>query len=310
MAFDPALPDPVLDQAIAWLVRLQSGDADETQRQACLAWRAADATHERAWQALQRSEAGFQALASLPPTLALDTLERAARTRGNRRQALKLLGIGGLLAGAGGLGWQASPWGTADYAARVGERRQFTLADGSRLQLNTDSAVDIRGQTVRLRRGELFVETAHPLWLDARQARLQVLNGALTVRQEADHLQVQVVRGDVDAYPAAAQPTRLVAGPEYRIAGAGTQTLAESPLDPLAWTRGQLVARHLRLDRLAAEFSRYRRGWLGCDPRVADLQVSGAFQLDDPDRALAALCDSLPVRLERFGPYWTRIVAA
>jgi len=37
--------------------------------------------------------------------------------------------------------------------------------------------------------------------------------------------------------------------------------------------------------------------------------VSGVFQLDDIDQALSALSDSLPVRVERFTPLWTRIVA-
>ena len=76
-----------------------------------------------------------------------------------------------------------------------------------------------------------------------------------------------------------------------------------------AWTRGQLVAKRMPLGDLSAELARYRHGWLHCDPAIAQLEVSGVFQLDDIDRALSALSDSLPVRIERFTPLWTRVVA-
>ena len=51
----------------------------------------------------------------------------------------------------------------------------------------------------------------------------------------------------------------------------------------------------MRLDAFAAELGRYRPGLLRCDPAVAPLRVSGAFQLHDTDAVLAALPATLPV---------------
>ena len=56
--------------------------------------------------------------------------------------------------------------------------------------------------------------------------------------------------------------------------------------------------------------ARYRHGWLQCDPVVAQLRVSGVFQLDRIDHALDGLSQSLAVRVERRTRFWTRIVQA
>ncbi len=105
------------------------------------------------------------------------------------------------------------------------------------------------------------------------------------------------------------EPVLIAAGEEYLISINDSQRVQTSTLNASAWTQGQLVAKRMRLGDLTAELSRYRHGWLRCDPAIAQLEVSGVFQLDDIDRALSALSDSLPVRIERFTPLWTRVVA-
>ena len=66
----------------------------------------------------------------------------------------------------------------------------------------------------------------------------------------------------------------------------------------------------MRLADFVQELSRYRPGWLRCDPAVADLRVSGVFQIDDTDRALAAVAHALPVRVERRTRYWVTLIPA
>ncbi|MNT38067.1 fec operon regulator FecR [compost metagenome] len=52
----------------------------------------------------------------------------------------------------------------------------------------------------------------------------------------------------------------------------------------------------------------YRTGYLGVDSSIADLHISGSFPLHDSERALAALPPSLPVRIERYGDWFVRVV--
>ena len=51
-------------------------------------------------------------------------------------------------------------------------------------------------------------------------------------------------------------------------------------------------------------------GLVGCAPEVAHLQVSGAFTLDNTDRALAALAASFAVQVHYRTRYWVRVEAA
>lgn len=57
-----------------------------------------------------------------------------------------------------------------------------------------------------------------------------------------------------------------------------------------------------------AVLGRYRPGLLGCDPSVAGLRLSGAYPLDDTDRALAAIARAVPVEVVSRTRYWVRLV--
>ncbi|WP_440465649.1 FecR domain-containing protein [Pseudomonas sp. YH-1] len=318
------LPDAVLDQAIGWLVRLQSGYADEQTQTACLLWRQADPIHETAWQALQSSESAFGRMAELPGGVALDILQRLQGKRHGRRQALKVLGFGVAIGSLSGWGLRERPlatWG-ADYVTGVGEHQQFLLSDGTRLQLNTSSAVDVRftaqRRTIALLRGEIFIDSGkdseapagyRSLWVESRHVRLQAIGTAFAVRDEAEGTRLRVEDGIVAIHRADAQPIRVLAGEEYLILGSGTRRVEHSTMNASAWTRGQLVAKRMRMADLIEELGRYRQGWLSCDPSIAALEVSGVFQLDSIDDVLDALADSMPLRVQRFTPLWIRIVA-
>ncbi|MDD0972991.1 FecR domain-containing protein [Pseudomonas fontis] len=322
----PELPEKILDQAIGWLVRMQSGNVSDQTRSACARWRQADLLHEAAWQALQASERDFQRIGGLQGIcgeVAIDTLERLQSARHSRRNALKLLGLGTMAGAMGGWGLNERPlstWG-ADYVTGVGERRPFNLSDGTRLQLNTASAVDVQfsaqRRLINLRRGEIFIDTGNDaasptgrreFWVHSPHARLQALGTAFAVRQlpHASRLRVEQHAVVIHSH---AQQIRVEAGEEYLITAEGCRKVEGNPMHSSAWTQGQLVARRMRLRDLAAELARYRHGWLSCDPQIAELHVSGVFQLDDIDQALSAVADHLPVRIERFTSLWSRIVA-
>jgi transmembrane sensor len=84
-----------------------------------------------------------------------------------------------------------------------------------------------------------------------------------------------------------------------------------SPLDAGsgAWVDGMLVASRMRLADFLDELSRYRRGRLQCDARVANLLISGTYPLADSERILDMLERALPVRVQRFTRYWVNVQA-
>ncbi|UMZ14193.1 FecR domain-containing protein [Pseudomonas sp. MPFS] len=318
MALDPR----VRDSAIDWLVRSQSGLMSVGEQQALERWRQVSAEHEQAWQRVSSLPLLLQpGVGLLADATARRTLEAAGTDPRRRRQLLKCLLAFGLL---GGVSWQGADStlvrsALATYRTGIGERRRWTLADGSALWLNTASAVDLQvdsqRRNVQLIEGELALDVraqAPALRLLTADALLHGHGAHLLVRHDSLGTQVTVLRGQVQV-EARQRPAflSLEAGWRARVDSRGVGV--PSPVDPSlaqAWLRGILPAERMRLDQLLAELSRYRPGILRCSEAVAALRVTGSFQLDDTDAALALLVRTLPVRIERRTRYWVTLVPA
>lgn len=313
----------VLEQAMDWLVALQSGVADAEELAACAQWRAADPEHERAWRRLDTLHRNLRdSRGGLPAAVARTTLQQASRP--SRRLALKSLA--GLALAGGGAWWlqRNTPWRawSADYAAATGERRRLRLDGGGELLLNSRGAIDLDGPRILLRRGELLVDAAsagRPLEvvLDcgvvvrSDGGRFCIGYGRLGQREEQRRhsAQLAVLHGRVHAANAGAG-VQVEAGRQLHLDA--DRIDAGEALAPAttAWIDGMLLAERLPLRAVVTELARYRRGLLYCDDAVAALPVSGAFPLADVDAVLAALARVLPVRIQRHGRYWVSLQPA
>ncbi|KQP37011.1 FecR domain-containing protein [Pseudorhodoferax sp. Leaf274] len=314
--------DAVLREAAEWFATLQDDRADEGQRQRWRHWLAADPRHQEAWA---RVEALGRQFDQLSPRLDRRATRSAfGQLDRSRRRHMKLMGVAagtGVLAWAGlrDQGWQR--W-TADHATAVGERREARLPDGSRLWLNTDSAVrlsfDGQQRQLQLLRGELRIDTAadpqqpaRPFVVAMDAGWLRPVGTRFAARREGNACQVAVFEGAVRVQPRTqAQGLLLPAGEQLRFDARGTGTPEAAPSHGDAWTRGMLVADGMRLADLAAELARHRHGHLACAPEVAELRVVGAYPLDQPEQIWQALEHSLPVRVFRPLLWFVRIEAA
>lgn len=310
-----------LHEAAAWHVRLRdtaaAADAPTDIHQAWQSWHAADPAHQRAWQRVQAVSAQF---ACLPPPLARQTLAR--RPAASRRAVLRSLGAGLGVGATAWMGWQGLPWQEwqAGHQTATGERQDLTLPDGSLLALDTATAVDVafdeRARLVQLHRGRILVATepdphGRPFSVQTPQGRVLALGTRFTVEVDGDgHSQVSVLEKAVRLLPAGGgDPGELRAGEQAVFSDQAVQ--AATAADPFAgsWHHGGLIALDMPLGDLIAALSRYRRGYLGCAPEVAGLKVSGAFPVDDTDRALAALVSRFPLQLRSHTAYWVRVEA-
>lgn len=301
-----------LKQAAEWFVLLASGEASKDDHCRWHAWRRAHPGNESAWQ---RAAATANRFASLPRDLApasLAALQSAGPPQsGHRRKHIMQCAA---LLGSCLLGWRGyrqSDW-SADAVTAVGEQRNLQLADGSKLRLDTDSALDIafseKFRLLRLRRGQVMVETApdpqpdhRPFIVETADGRILALGTRFTVRQEAEATRVNVLEARValQANDAATPPPLLVAGQSARFNRRGLleQTLLQA--SATAWIKGQLIADEMRLDHFVAELGRYRQAPLRCAASAAGLRISGAFPLAESERALRAVAETLPIRLQQ-----------
>lgn len=324
---NPAAQEPPLDPRVAreaaqWLMRVHpAAEPGENELRACQQWRASHAEHELAWQRAQQLNAKF---GIMPPMLGKAALGRSsARSPGQqRRAAVKKLALLLTVAPASLLAYRQLPLDTwrADHRTATGERRSIQLADGSHVQMNTGSAFDaVYDDTQRLlilHEGELLIETARDSQSPARPFRVQTADGRIraigtrfTVKRIAAWSDVAVFDGavEVQARDDATQTRILAAHHQLRLSAThlgATEALVSHGAD---WTRGILHADNQRLADFSAELARHRRGWIRCDPAVADLRISGSFRLDDTDGILRALVGTLPVRITLHTRYWVTI---
>lgn len=310
--------DPrVLEQAADWLMQLHSGTASAQQRRACERWRASDPEHARAWQ---RAEALLGKLGGLPPELAMPALDRSReldRSSARRAALLKLAALLAVVPGAWLLmeqqGWRH------DYRTATGERRDITLPDGSRISLNTATTLDVQfdgaQRLLTLRRGEIAVHTGadaqrRPFLVATAEGRLEALGTQFSVRQDDGRTLLAVRESRVRVRARSGAQHIIPAGRQVAFTAAAIGEPAALDGAALAWQRGMLLADAMRLHDFALELGRYRPGIVRCDPRVADVRVSGAFPITDTDAALVMLVSTYPLAVRtRLGGYWVTLDA-
>lgn len=311
--------DPrVLEQAADWLMQLHSGAASAQQRHECERWRASDPEHARAWQ---RAEALLGKLGGLPPELAMPALDRSReldRTSARRAALLKLAALLAVVPGAWLLmeqqGWRH------DYRTASGERRDIVLADGSRISLNTATTLDVQfdgaQRLLTLRQGEIAVQTAadaqrRPFFVATAEGWLEALGTQFSVRQDDGRTLLAVRESRVRVRARSGAQHIIPAGRQVAFTAAAIGEPAALDGGALAWQRGMLLADDMRLHDFALELGRYRPGIVRCDPRVADVRVSGAFPITDTDAALVMLVSTYPLTARtRLGGYWVTLDAA
>lgn len=299
--------------AARWYARLHSGIATDADRADWRAWLAADPLHGQAWQ---RMAAVAEQMASVPGALAAPTLSDTHQR--SRRQVLSAL----LLTSAGGLGWlgwrsQATQNLFCDHRTAVGERREFQLADGSTVLLNTDTSINVRfdGQQRRLEllRGEILVTTA----FDPLRRPFKVVTGPTEVLALGTRFIVrsQAGGGEVAVLEKAVEVSLLATGSRMRVEAGQRLDFNERSLGALrgndvsvgAWQKGSIIAIDRPLAALLDELSRYRPGVLRWDPAIGDLKVSGVFPVDNTDLALAALESGFSLRVTRYSRFWVQV---
>lgn len=179
----------VLDAAIAWQLSLGSGDGSLVAQEEFAKWLASDEEHARAWRQLGMLDQRFS-VASGPTRAAL------LQSRQGIRQRVRKLGGGlasialviGLALFAGERYVPIHYW-LADQRTATGEQRTLKLADGTLINLNTHSAIDVRFDEKRrlivLQEGEILVETGHndarPFYVKTRDGSLRALGTRLSL---------------------------------------------------------------------------------------------------------------------------------
>ncbi|UZW60058.1 FecR family protein [Lysobacter enzymogenes] len=313
---DPPYPgsDDPAGQARAWVARLASGEIDEAELAAFDAWRRVPA-HRQAfarqrelWRALGTMRDAFESAPSpqaMAPRPAFAARPRRTRSRLAAWGLASAACLAAVVAAAPTLALNLR----ADYRTGIAAAR-YTLADGSTLALDADSAVavdfDGRERRIELLRGNAWFRVAHG---DARPFRVDALGGsvrdigtAFEVSRHDAYVRAAVSEGLVEVDSGGAAPVSVAAGQavSYPQGGAPTAPQPTATADIAGWRQGELSFDSVRADEALRRIARYRSApvWtLGSFERAP--RISASLRADRSDEAIAAVAQRANLRVQR-----------
>ena len=320
--------DPILEEAMDWLLRLEAAPHDPAVQQQLAAWRGRSVAHDQAYRRVARM---WRLAGDLPadyadgearaePSSPLQRPSAGSRTIQSRlRRPVAVAGVAAALAACfvllllnSSLLFQLQ----ADHATGVAETRSVVLADGSRLQLAAESAVAIDfedGQRrVELIAGQAFFEVAHapdrPFTVQAEGLAVTVTGTAFAVGLNRERVSVAVADGSVEVVSAddGDAAYRLTPGDRLTMASAtGDISRAHVALaDIAAWRQGQVIVAARPLAEVIEEIGRYHRGAILLeDSALGARRITGVFSLQNPIAALEAAAGTQGAEVAQFTPY-------
>jgi transmembrane sensor len=308
--------DKIRLEAFDWVMRLEASPADPATRDALRAWLARSDRHATLFEQTCRT---WEAARHLTPTMPRRLAARPALLRRvmSRRQWLGGAAAAASVAAVGLFGDL-----DADYRTGTGELERVTLADGSTLQLDTDSAVRISFKTtarrIALLRGRAFFEVAHdparPFSVVAESVTATALGTRFEVRRDDTQVTVSVTEGAVavsrQGHAVAGDPLHGGEAATIALSADAVQRVAVAPEAVGAWREGRLVVDRWSVAATLDELGRYHRGTILLrNAALGALLVSGTYDLRRPVDAVRAVAQSHGGTVTEISP-WILVVSA
>jgi len=322
-------------EAQAWVVRLASGQATSQDAQAFKRWCARSAGHASAFVQARAVWKDMRTAAQrLPQNVPAVTPPRRSFLQGwwsptsapqsSRKPVPVMSGrrafVGGAVAASVAyLAWRPplDLWPSAaelaadfsaDYRTATGEQRQIVLADGTQLQMNTQTRINLRSaapgsEALELLAGEAEIRTGGKGAgaVSVRAAGGEISGaGSFNIRHTDQDVCVSCLRGQV-AVERGSRRVTLQAGEQltYGPQGLGNR----QPVDAgtvSGWRQGMLVFRQVPLVQVVAEVNRYRPGKLILNSdALGRNKVQASFALDRLDDVVALIRDVYGARVTR-----------
>lgn len=331
------VPENVMRDAAEWMVLLDSAECTATDRMAFARWLAEDPVHKWGFEELSEVWARVQTLSDIShitddPNVALlpgrEAAERrlhAASVPARRREWSTLVAASLVTLGAIVHFWSDTP--SSLHETDVGEFQSIALEDGSTVELNAMSSIEVRfderRREIELSDGEAVFEVesdARPFVVRTPLATLSVVGTQFAVHATASLVEVSVLEGLVSVSPGGSMTTMnevttdllmrftdeiALLGPGQRIelTRETQKFLSMSPdslREELSWRQGEVVFKDRPLMSVLPEMRRYIGTpiFIG-DPALNSLRISGRFATGDADGFLSELAERYGIVIER-----------
>jgi transmembrane sensor len=297
----------LIADAAAWIARLQRGDRTRATEAAFHEW-LNDPAHARA----------FAQVADVWEIIpgAAQSREKSGRS-GSFRPVVRGALVAAAVLAVVALGAMYLTR-TQGYHTAIGQQQVLTLADESRVALNTDSRLTVdysnKERRVTLDRGEALFEVAQStdraFIVQAGDTEVRALGTKFDVRRSDGRVIVVLLEGKVEVTnkpPVLAKPVRVATlSPGQRLTlgtDDGVTTVDRPNVEAAtAWRRGEVMFEDAKLSEAVAEMNRYARIRVTlADPELENLRVSGVFESQGAEEFAESMAVLHHLRMERQG---------
>lgn len=294
------------EQAVSWFVALQDEACDDKKRAGFQRWLTRNASHAVAYAEAERLWGTLDGM----KTAEVPGVEAARNARPRARPSAGLgLALTVLLSVLGGW-WLDFSAPTLLYGTGVGQRRSIGLEDGSLIEMNAKTQLQVRLSWLRrdiaLLEGEAVFSVAHEPFraftVTAGDLQIRDIGTRFNVYHKENDTRVAVLEGEVALKPKGSWlDSELQAGFSRRFSNGRLQPVeAIDRNKESVWLDGRLVFEHTPLSEVVEELARYHEvGFVFADPSLAKLTLSGTFYTGDLHPFLNALEQMFPLRVKR-----------
>jgi transmembrane sensor len=206
----------------------------------------------------------------------------------------------------------------ADYYTPVGSKQAITLADGSFVTLNTDTAIKVafsgNERRIRLIGGEAYFDVRHldnqPFIVEADATETRVVGTQFMVRTTQDEEKITVIKGLVNVSNTSQRQSVLL-HPDQQVSNSASGLSPVRQLDgsqEAFWLNGRLSLQDVPLGQAVKELARYLPGMVVITGNsLKAYRISGRFNITQPQHALATLERTLPITVTTIGGWLTVI---
>jgi transmembrane sensor len=316
MNWDSSLPKDWegTEAAAVWWIRLQNDEAavfsPEFQEWISVA------ANEREFQAIERA-------AHLPVQLmaasSIAEMRHAARSRFERNKEksdnwahrpMAWAAAAAVLISVCGAGYLWSVRQPSSYEAAMGGRRSVALEDGSRILLDSDSAVAIRysktARAVTLTRGQARFDVAHdtsrPFSVSVGTETVTAVGTSFDVELRGSKVLVTLIKGRIIVRDTSDRGKQTNSSVKL---SAGQQLIASIDSRPIitsadfavtqAWEAGHLVFRGEDLADAVEQINRHTSNRITVDPSAASFRVIGVFNVGDTKSFISVTTELYPI---------------